>query len=87
MLCGARLKDGEIRIFFRVQECIPVRCVPPLFTVPGGWGGLPDRDPLAPWTETPPCGQTEACKKILPYPKLRLRAVKIWSNRSFRFSM
>ena len=45
----------------KLQECIPVGCVPPaLYRT----GGLPDRDP-SPWTETPP-GQKPPRTNPLP---------------------
>ena len=86
---GGGSRDPRVNFFhFQVvfgkkwpkQDCIPVRCVPPASVAVSGEGGLPrEKSTLGgeglPNTHTPVDRQTLV--KILPCPKLRLRAVII----------
>ena len=85
-----RYVSFESWICMKEQECIPVGCVPSVLYRTGG-GSLSRRGVSV--REIPPCGQNDwhTPVKILPCPKLRLRAVKtkdkLVSQNSESFSL
>ena len=66
------------------QKCIPVGCVPPALYLQGvSVTETPQTE--TPWIESPPPTQPvgrQTPVELLPFPKLRLRAVKMYITKS-----